>query len=310
MEKISIVVPVFNAIDTLDELIKDLKTNILMISTNFEIILVDDFSGDNSWEKIKDLAKNDKNIVGIKLSKNYGLDIAVTAGIEKSNGDFVCISFCDLQDPLDKLPEMYKMLKDNKSIDIVSSYFTNRHSESFFNKLFSKVYWKIFSFFIKSHYPEEEGLFRIITRKAANFYLQHNKTFKHIKILNDTGLKKIHFKMEENLRIKGKSGFTLKKKLEFAVDYLTSYSYRPLLYTSFLGFIVSFLSSILTIAAVFFKIFGIIQVPGWTSLFAIISFFFSLLFFNLAVIAVYLSKNIEESKNSPLYFIDEHINYK
>ena len=90
-------------------------------------------------------------------------------------------------------------------------FFTNRHSESALNKLFSKIFWRLFSFFIKSHYPEEEGLYRIITRKAVNFYLQHNKTFRHIKILNDTGLKKVHMKMEENLRQKGESGFTIKK---------------------------------------------------------------------------------------------------
>ncbi len=308
MDKISIVVPVFNAIDTLDELINKLKANTLKISKNFEIILVDDYSKDDSWNKIKELSENDKDIKGLKLSKNSGLDIAVTAGVEKSSGDFIIITFCDLQDPIDKIPDMYKVIKENNSVDIVSSFFTNRHSESFFNKFFSKLYWKIFSFFIKSHYPEEEGLFRIITRKAANFYLQHNKTFKHIKILNDTGLKKIHFKMEENLRLKGKSGFTLKKKLEFAIDYLTSYSYRPLLYSSFLGFVISFFSLILAVLAIFFKIIGVIQLPGWTSLFVIISFFFSLLFFNLAVIAVYLSKNIEESKNSPTYFIDDQVN--
>jgi len=310
MEKISIVVPVYNAIDTIEELIKQIKININKISDSYEIILVDDYSSDNSWNKILELGKIDKNIIGIKLSKNYGLDIAVTAGVEKSIGEYICIMFCDLQDPIEKLPEMYRMLKKDKSIDIVCSYFTNRHSESFFNKLFSKLYWRLFSFFIKSHYPEEEGLYRVITRKAANFYLQHNKTFRHIKVLNDTGLKKVHLEMKENLRLKGKSGFTFKKKIEFAIDYLTTYSYRPLLYSSFIGFVFSLLLLILSIVSIVINIFGLVQVPGWTSVFAVASFFFAFLFFNLAVIAVYLSKNIEEAKNSPSYFVDEYINYE
>ena len=310
MEKISIVVPIYNAIDTIEELIKQIKININKISENYEIILIDDYSTDSSWNKILEIGKNDKNIIGIKLSKNYGLDIAVTAGVEKSTGEYICIMFCDLQDPIDRLPEMHSMLKKDKSIDIVCSYFTNRHSESFFNKLFSKLYWRLFSFFIKSHYPEEEGLYRIITRKAANFYLQHNKTFRHIKILNDTGLKKVHLKMEENLRQKGKSGFTIKKKIEFAIDYLTTYSYRPLLYSSFLSFVLSFLLLILTVISIVIKIFGLILIPGWVSLIMVGFFFLSLIFLNLAVISVYLSKNIEEAKNSPSYFIDEYINYE
>ena len=99
MEKISIVVPIYNAIDTIEELIKQIKININKISENYEIILIDDYSTDSSWNKILEIGKNDKNIIGIKLSKNYGLDIAVTAGVEKSTGEYICIMFCDLQDP-------------------------------------------------------------------------------------------------------------------------------------------------------------------------------------------------------------------
>ena len=206
------------------------------------------------------------------------------------------IIFCDLQDPIDKLPEMYKILKNDSTIDVVCSFFTNRHSESVLNKIFSKIFWRLFSFFIKSHYPEEEGLDRIITRKAVNFYLQHNKTFRHIKILNDTGLKKVHMKMEENLRQKGKSGFTVKKKIEFAIDYLTTYSYRPLLYSSFLGFLFSFVLLTISISLLILKIFGISPLTEWTAVTIFLTFLSSLIFLNLAIIGVYLGKNIEESK--------------
>lgn len=309
MDKISIVVPVYNANETIEELVKQIKLYLFKITDLYEIILVDDFSTDNSWNKIIDLGNNDKNIIGIKLSKNYGLDVAVSAGVEKSSGQYVSIIFCDLQDPIDKLPEMYKILKNDSTIDVVCSFFTNRHSESVLNKLFSKIFWRLFSFFIKSHYPEEEGLYRIITRKAVNFYLQHNKTFRHIKILNDTGLKKVHMKMEENLRQKGKSGFTVKKKIEFAIDYLTTYSYRPLLYSSFLGFLFSFVLLTISISLLILKIFGISPLTEWTAVTIFLTFLSSLIFLNLAIIGVYLGKNIEESKNSPSYFIDEHINF-
>ena len=137
MDKISIVVPVYNANETIEELVKQIKLYLFKITDHYEIILVDDFSTDSSWSKIIDLGNNDKNIIGIKLSKNYGLDVAVSAGVEKSSGQYVSIIFCDLQDPIDKLPEMYKILKNDSTIDVVCSFFTNRHSESVLNKLFS-----------------------------------------------------------------------------------------------------------------------------------------------------------------------------
>ena len=121
MDKISIVVPVYNANDTIEELVKQIKLYLFKITDLYEIILVDDFSTDNSWSKIIDLGNNDKNIIGIKLSKNYGLDVAVSAGVEKSSGQYVSIIFCDLQDPIDKLPDMYKILKNDSTIDVVCS---------------------------------------------------------------------------------------------------------------------------------------------------------------------------------------------
>ena len=209
MKKLSVIVPVFNALDTLDELVKLVIQHSSKITSIYEIILIDDNSNDNSWNKISDLSKKNKNIIGIKLSKNYGVDIAITAGVEKSKGDYICVMSCDLQDPIEKLPEMYNRLVSDESAEILCSYYTNKHPESVLSKLFSKLYWRIFSFFIKSHYPEEEGLYRLISRKAVNFYLEHNNKFKHIKILNDTGLKKIYLEMNQNLRTKGKSGFNL-----------------------------------------------------------------------------------------------------
>ena len=174
MKKLSVIVPVFNALDTLDELVKLVIQHSSKITSIYEIILIDDNSNDNSWNKISDLSKKNKNIIGIKLSKNYGVDIAITAGVEKSKGDYICVMSCDLQDPIEKLPEMYNRLVSDESAEILCSYYTNKHPESVLSKLFSKLYWRIFSFFIKSHYPEEEGLYRLISRKAVNFYLYNH----------------------------------------------------------------------------------------------------------------------------------------
>ena len=303
--KISVVIPGFNASETIDKLIKNIFTEAKSFSSSCEIILVDDHSTDNSWQKIKLLSNKYKNIFGIKMAKNYGVDKVITAGLEKSTGDYMYIISCDLQDPTDKMHDMLKKIIDNKNIDIVCSFFTNKHPESKISRFFSALYWKLFSFFIEAHYPEEEGLYRLVTRKAVNFYLKYNSNFKHIKILHNTGLEKDYVKMEQLFRKTGQSGYNLTKKIKFAVDYVTTYSYLPLIYSAVISFSVSFFSFFLCLVVVMLRLLDIVLIPGWTSIILIITFFFCILFFNLSILAIYLSKSIEESKRPNSYFISE-----
>ena len=298
-KKLSIVVPVFNAEATLDALTDSIVTHIKKISNDYEIIFVDDFSNDNSWNKILEIGKKNKNFIGLKLANNYGVDIALLAGLEKSKGDYIFVMTCDLQDPIDQMQNMYKKITDNSGLEIVSARYANKHPESFFERFFSKLFWKIFSFFIQHHYGEDEALYRVLTRKAVNTYLQSKRKFKHIKILHYTGLKKDFVSMRQNPRRLGKSGYNIKKKLEFAVDYLTTYSYKPLLYAAASGLILSFFVLILSIL---FFMFSSQLVIG-------ISFLvFSVLSLNLSIVSIYLSRSMEQTDRSNSYYISERIN--
>ena len=303
--KVSVVIPVFNAELTLVKITKIIIDEVKPFASSCEIILVDDYSSDNSWGIIKHLSKNNKNILGLKMAKNYGVDKAITAGLRRSSGDYVYIISCDLQDPIGKMSTMLERMINNKSADIVCSFFTNKHPESIFSKFFSKLYWRFFSFFIDSHYPEEEGLYRLLSRKAVNFYLNHTNNFKHIKILHDTGLKKEYVEMEHLYRNSGKSGYTFVKKIKFAVDYITTYSYIPLIFSALISFTIAVIAFLFSLSFLVLRMMDIIVLPGWTSLIVIITFFFTFLFFNLSILAIYLSKSIEENKRPNLYFISE-----
>lgn len=303
--KVSVVVPVFNAENTLDELTKLLCQNLVLFSTNYEIIFVDDRSPDKSWSKIKEISVKNRFVKGVKMAKNYGVDKVITAGVEKTDGDFVFIISCDLQDPVDKMKDMYEKIQIESNLDIICSFYTNKHPESNLSRYLSALYWRFFSFFIKTHYPEEEGLYRLLSRKAIDFYLTHTNNFKHIKILHDTGLEKGYIKMKQRLRTEGKSGYNLIKKLKFAVDYITTYSYVPLIYSSIISFGISVLGFIFSLSFIILKIIGLILIPGWTSIIVIVSFFFSILFLNLSILSLYLSKSIEESKRPNSFFISE-----
>jgi polyisoprenyl-phosphate glycosyltransferase len=305
--KISILIPVFNALETLDELVYQCEKNVKSIAQDFEIILIDDCSTDKSWEKIKNISKKNIFIKGLKLINNFGVDTAITEGLKESSGDYVYIITCDLTDPLDKMFAMFNKINENNGVDIVCCYYKNKHPESLISKFFSKIYWKFFSLLINENYPVEEGLYRIITRKAVNIYLANTNKFKHIKIMHKFGLIKDYVPMEQKLRKYGSSGFNIKKKIEFAIDYITTYSYRPLIYSSMLGFLLSVLSIFVSGLTIVAKLLGYIDVPGWASFIVFASFLFSILFLNLAIIGIYLTRAIEEVKDKEQNIIDQKI---
>lgn len=307
--KISIIIPVYNAFDTLDLLINACEKNIKSITKNFEIILIDDCSTDKSWKKIKEISKRNPLVRGSKLIRNLGVDTAITEGLKQCSGDYAFIITCDLTDPLEKMPEMFEKINNNGKIDVVCSYFKNKHPESVISKTFSKIYWKLFSILINEKYPVEEGLYRIVSRAAINKYLTNTNKFKHLKIMHTFGIKKDYVSMDQGLRKFGRSGFNLKKKIEFAIDYITTYSYKPLIYISAFGFLLSFTFMILGGIVIIAKLMGYIDAPGWASIIVFGSFLSSILFLNLAIIGLYLTRNIEETKDTVQNIIEMSTSY-
>ena len=154
-----------------------------------EIILVDDYSSDNSWKKIQNIAEKNSSVKGLKLVKNFGVDTAITEGLKISSGNYVFVVTCDITDPLNEMSKLYEKLI-NKNVDVVCSYYENKHPESLISKFFSRIYWKLFSFLINENYPVEEGLYRVISRKAVDIYLANTNKFKHIKVMHTYGIKK------------------------------------------------------------------------------------------------------------------------
>ena len=163
------------------------------------------------------------------------------------------------------------------------------------------------SLLINEKYPVEEGLYRIISRKAVDIYLSNTNKFKHIKIMHKFGLKKDYISMEQGLRKFGSSGFNIKKKIEFAIDYITTYSYKPLIYSSMFGFLLSILFMFISGLTVSAKLLGYINVPGWTSVIVFVSFLSSILFLNLAIIGIYLTRTIEEVKDKEQNIIEQKV---
>jgi polyisoprenyl-phosphate glycosyltransferase len=306
--KISIVIPVYRAERIIDELCKRLKLHVSQISDRYEIILVDDCSPDNSWNKISENAKNDKRIKGYQLSRNFGQHNAITAGLDKCSGDWTVVMDCDLQDNPQEIIRLYN--KAIEGYDIVYASRNNR-KDPLLKKMSSVLFYKIFSY-LSGH--KQDGT-------VANFGIYNRKVIDAINTMREplrifsasvrwTGFNSTSIKVNHDERFIGKSSYSWKSLISFALDYALSYSQKPLTLTIKLGFSITLISFICSLYYIISHFNGKIQQPGFTSLIISIWFLSGLIIFILGIVGIYVGETFRGTKNRPIYIIRDSIYYK
>lgn len=300
---LSIVSPVYKAEKIVDELIRRIHESVLPITSNYEIILVEDGGNDHSWEKIEAHAKEDNHIKGIKLSRNFGQHNAITAGLDFCKGDWVVVMDCDLQDQPEEIPRLY--FEALKGFDIVYAKRKKRH-DSFLKKGSSYLFYKLFAWL--SGVPQDGTI--------ANFGIYSSKAIQSVNRLREplrsfaTMIKWVGFRstgiyVEQGERFSGKSTYNFKRLLHLALEISLSFSDKPLRMTVKLGAIISGISFIFGIYSLFKYFTGQITEPGFTSLIVSLWFLSGLIIFILGVIGLYLGKVFEGIKDRPLYIIEK-----
>ncbi len=306
--KLSIVSPVYKAENIVDELVKRVVDEAQKITLDFELILVEDGSPDNSWKAIERNSVKDKRVKGIKLSRNFGQHYAITAGIDNAEGNFIIIMDCDLQD--DPIYFIKLIDKAKEGYDIVYTYKESR-KHSFFKNMTAKLYNKIFNYLIDNKSISSDnniGAYSLISRKVADAFMSYNDYHRHyLMVLRWLGFHTGYIKIEHKVRFEGKSSYTFSKLIKHAIDGITSQSDKLLRIFVGIGLTISTLSflSILLIIIMYltngFK-------SGWASLIVVILFSTGIILTSIGVIGIYLGKTFEQTKNRPLYFIDKKIN--
>ena len=300
---ISVIIPVYNEADNLDELYIRVKTTVEPISDNYQIIFVNDGSEDNSKNKILSFAKENSNVYYINLSRNFGHQIAVSAGLEYCDADCTVIIDADLQDPPEIIAQFYD--KYNEGYDVVYAKRQKRDGESFLKKLTAKLYYRLLKRWVSFDIPLDAGDFRLISRKvvdAINKMPEQNKFLRaQIAWL---GFKQTYVAFDRETRKHGKSGYSYGKMLRLAFDGITSFSDKPLLFVSRLGFLISIFSFLLIIYAVFSHYVLKITITGWTSLLISTAFIGGIQLLSIGVIGEYVSRINSNVKNRPLYILD------
>jgi glycosyltransferase involved in cell wall biosynthesis len=303
MLQLSIVVPVYQAEECVEELYRRLKLVLEPLTSGFEIILVDDSSRDNSWQKIVSLASRDQRVKGFQLSRNFGQHYAITAGLQKSCGDWVVVMDCDLQDPPEEIPKLFA--KAMEGYDVVLAGRQSR-KDSWFRKIPSYLFWNILSFMSGMKHDQEVANFRIIHRKVSEQYLLFNEQLRFFGgIVNWMGFKTVKIPVQHAPRFAGRTSYTWKALMRFGLNVILAYSNRPLYLLAGLGFFISFFSFGYGLYRAISHFFYAVPVTGWTSLIVSIYFLSGTIICTLGVLGVYLGKVFDEVKRRPLYIIGQ-----
>lgn len=302
---ISIVSPVYRAEKILPILVSEINLVMERIGEDYEIILVDDRSPDNSWEVMKVLSSQNPKIKSIRLSRNFGQHSAIFAGLTRAKGDWVVVMDCDMQDQPKEIAKLYK--KALEGYDIVLGQRENR-KDKFLKKLTSRLFYKVFNYLSGANFDNN----------VANFGIYHQKTIKSILDMKDyvkffslfinwIGFKSISIPIEHGEREEGKSTYSVGRLFKQAFNVIISFSDKPLrLFINF-GLSISILSFVLGIYYLYLSITHKITQPGFSSLILSIWFLSGIIISCIGIVGVYLGKTFDQTKGRPTFIIDEEV---
>jgi dolichol-phosphate mannosyltransferase len=303
---ISIVSPVYRGENMVAELVRRNVESVSTITDEYEIILVNDASPDNSWEEIVKQCAANPNVKGINLSRNFGQHYAITAGLHYAKGDWVVVMDCDLQDQPEEIPNLYK--KAQEGWNIVYARRMNKKF-GFFKKLSSTVFHSLYNWISGMKTDDSIGNFGIYSHKVIDEYNKMGETSRSFgTLVYYLGFPYTTIDVEHSERMEGRSSYTLRKLLKLAFDVMISNTNKPLKITVGVGFMMAGISFLLALYNVIAKWLGLIMVQGYTTTVFSIWFVGGVLLTLLGIIGLYIGKIFDQVKNRPLYVVSEEIN--
>ncbi|MCR4435934.1 MAG: glycosyltransferase family 2 protein [Clostridiales bacterium] len=307
-ELISIVVPMYLEENVAEECYKRITAIAEKSGLRYELIFVNDGSTDRTMEILERLADRDKRVKVISFSRNFGHQIAVTAGIERAKGDAVVIMDADLQDPPELIPEMIKLWK--KGYEVVYAKRKKREGETWFKLLTAKLFYEVLDKTASIKIPLDTGDFRLIDRKAAEAFKKMPERNRFVRgMMSWVGFRQIPIEYEREERFAGKTKYPFRKMLKLAFDGIFSFSSKPLKFVEYLGLWTVLLALAVILYSMVCKISGMgSPVTGWTSIMTTVTFFGGVQMLSVGIVGEYVARIYDESKGRPLFIIDKEVN--
>jgi len=305
---LSAVLPVFNEEENLPALHERLTQVLQGLGKSYEIIFVDDGSRDRSFEIMKELSEKDPHVRALSLSRNFGHQICLTAGLDHARGEVVAMMDADLQDPPELLHEMLK--KYEEGYDIVYAVRTRREGETFFKLATAAIFYRLLRFCTRIEIPVDTGDFRIISRRALDSMLSLRERSRFLRgLFSWVGFRQIGVSYVRPPRYKGETKYPFRKMLKFALDGITAFSTFPLHLATYLGFFSASLGALYGLVVLWKALFLGIQGPGGAATLVTVLFFGGVQLLTLGILGEYIGRIFEEVKNRPLYFVRTYVGF-
>ena len=305
MTALSIVIPCFNeqeCLPTLHQRVTAAAT--AAVGDDYELVLVNDGSQDRTWPLMQEMATSDPHLVAIDLSRNHGHQLALTAGLDLARGDIVLIIDADLQDPPEVLGEMIATMH-REAADVVYGVRTQRAGETRFKRATAHAFYRLLAAATEVQIPVDAGDFRLMSRRALDALLAMPEQARFIRgMVAWIGFRQVPFAYNRDERFAGTTKYPLSKMIHFALDALTGFSSAPLKLASHAGLALA-LGSVLIILYIFAGWASGRSVPGWTSLMLVVVVLGAVQMFVLALMGEYIGRLYSQSKNRPLYIVQD-----
>ncbi len=300
----SLVIPIYNEEECLPELVARLQGLMDQLDGPSEVVFVDDGSKDKSYGMILDVCRSDARFRTIQLSRNFGHQMAITAGLDFASGSAVVVMDADLQDPPEVVLEMAE--KWREGCEVVHAVRIKREGESAFKTASASWFYRVLAKLGDVDTPGNAGDFRLVDRKALDAFRQMRETNRYVRgMFGWVGFRQCTVEYSRPARFAGTTKYPLRKMMKFAFDGIISFSNAPLRIALRIGFILSFLSITAAIVTLFLKFSGALEVPGWTSMIFAITFLGGVQLLTIGVMGEYISRIHDEVRGRPLYLVRE-----
>jgi glycosyltransferase involved in cell wall biosynthesis len=311
MKLISIVVPCYNEQEVFGETYKRLTETFEHLDKSkytYEIIFVNDGSKDNTIDQIQDVIKLDHHVKAINFSRNFGHQIAITAGLDNCKGDAAVVIDADLQDPPSVILEMVK--KWEEGYDVIFGKRRERAGESTFKLVTAKWFYRFINRLSDVDMPLDTGDFRLMDRNALDQFLRMRETYRFVRgMVAWIGFKQTFVEYDRESRFAGTTKYPLKKMLRLASDAILSFSNTPLKIATFVGFITSIVAFFGIIYSLYMRLFTDDFVEGWTLLMISVLLIGGIILLVLGIIGEYVGRIYGEIKQRPLYIIQDKLGF-
>lgn len=304
----SIIIPMFNEEEVITETYRRLTAVMQTLGERYELLFVNDGSRDRTERIVEQICQQDSCVRMLNFSRNFGHQIAISAGMDYAEGQAIVIIDADLQDPPEVIIHMIDKWKEG--YDVVFGKRLERKGEGLFKKITAHLFYRTLKSLTSFDIPVDAGDFRLIDRKVCDVMKSLSEKNRYVRgLVSWIGFRQSHVEYVREERWAGVTKYPLKKMIRFAMDAITSFSYKPLKIATYLGFTLSGLAFLYLMIVMGQRIFTNSTIPGWTSIVAVNLFFNGIMLVILGMIGEYIGRIYDEIKGRPLYIVRNQVGY-